>query len=359
MWWLPLALATLACAHAPRVAPLSATVASAEPVPAVEASPEPDECLASLGAPEVTPVQAAEALFTRPSERTGWLAACRGKRGGPIPCLLEGRYAEDGAALKLALTLYGRTGSVAGPEDERWVERRDGGRAHVLPALPVGASRKQFDRVTGALLGVNDFLAEVARLEGRAPRFRATGLKVRFFRPEGPADAQVYTSEGQIGVPVDVPPPPRGPRAHRASAARFALTPAAARAAPRPSVSRDDVVRALARLNDGEHGGWSARALAVAYGAVVKRCGADARCLARFDPRPPASGRPALFRAGGDPTDYGVEVIARYYREQKAALARTGPSPSTFKCTEPENGVAWSLVAGEFFGGFDHSAACP
>lgn len=373
LWCLALAFAAAAapaCAHAPRVAPLSATAPPPEPpasLPGEGAGPEPSdaECLAGLASPEVTPGQASEVLFGRPSERTGWLASCRGSRGGPIPCLLEGRYAEDRRALRLALSLYARTGSVAGPEDERWVDRRDGERAHVLPALPVGAARKQLERVTGALLGVNEVLSEIALLGGRAPRFRATGLRVRFFRPEGPADADVYTSEGQIGVPVDVAPAPRPTRHQRAASARLAAArahgpPAAHRAPPRPTVSRDDVVRALARLNDDEHGGWSARALAGAYRAVVERCGADARCLARFDPRPPAPGRPPIFWAGGDATEYGVELMSRYYREQKAALARVRPPASAaFKCAEPENALAWALVAGEFFAGFDRSAACP
>lgn len=372
LWCLLLAVAMLACAHAPRVVPLSAKAQPPTPptsLPAEPVGPEPSdaECLAGLASPEVTPVQASEVLFTRPSERTGWLASCRGSRGGPIPCLIEGRYAGDSAAQRMALSLYARTGSVAGPDDERWVARHDGVRAHVLPALPVGPSRKQLDRVTRALFGVNDLVSEIARLSGRAPRFRATGLRVRFFRPEGPSDAEVYVSEGQIDVPVEVPPPPRvahPTRSHgRGSPARLAS--AQARTSPPPApppISREDVVRALARLNDGEHGGWSARALGEAYRAVVARCGDDARCASRFDPRPVSADRPALFRAGGDPTDFGVELVVRYYQEQKASLSRPPkptPARSSFKCAEPENGFVWSLVAGEFFANFDKSAACP
>ncbi|MCU0682039.1 MAG: hypothetical protein MUF34_07240 [Polyangiaceae bacterium] len=365
---LVLALAAVACGHQPRVEPLSATAsAEASPLQSLEsvgAEPSDAEWLAGLASPEVTPLQAAESLFARPSEQAGWLAACRGSRGGPIGCLLEARFAEDPSALKLALSLYTRTGSVVGAEDEHWVDRHDGERAHLLPALPVGSARKQLDRVVGTLLGVNDFLAEVARLGGRAPRFRATGLRVRFFRPEGPADAEIYTSEGQLGVPVDVPPQPHSPRAphrHRAAAARVAsvqaLGPRALVRTPRP-LSRDDVVRALVRLNDGEHGGWSKRALGNIYHKVLDHCGSDTRCHARFDPRPPGS-RPSLFREGGNPADYGVELIFRYYREQKAALSRPRSPPPAFKCAEPENGLAWSLAAGEFFAGFDRSAACP
>ncbi|HEU4405196.1 MAG TPA: hypothetical protein VFS43_07895 [Polyangiaceae bacterium] len=369
---LALSVAAFACGHAPRVVPLSAQAHPPDPpasLPAEPAGPEPSdaECLAGLASPEVTPVQASEVLFTRPSERTAWTATCRGAKGGPIPCLLEGRYAGDAGALRLALSLYARTGSVAGPDDERWVTRHDGARAHVLPALPVGPSREQLDLVARALFGVNDVLSEIARQTGQAPRFRATGLRVRFFRPEGPADAEVYTSEGQLGVPIEVPPAPRPSRPpprgrQRGGPARLASAHAHEPPPARPPVSRDDLVRALARLNDAEHGGWSARALEAAYRSIVARCGDDARCAARFDPRPPAADRPALFRPGGDPADYGAELVVRFYREQKAALARPRRQPpprSAFKCAAPENGFAWSLVAGEFFAGFDRSAACP
>jgi hypothetical protein len=305
-----------------------------------------------LASPEVTALEAVEALFPSPAERTAWLAACRSARGGPVPCLLEARYAGEAASLKTALALYARTGSVAGPDEERWVERRDGARAHLSPALPVGPARKPLERVAGALYDVNEFLAELGRLRGRSPRFRATGLRVRFFRLEGPGGAEVYAAEGQLAVPIDAPParPARGPA--RGGAARAADA--------RPPVSRDDVLRALARLNDAEHGEWSARALEATYRAVVERCGGDARCLARYDPRAPGGApRSALFRPGGDPADYGAEVIVRYYAEQRAVLTRGHPDGPAFRCAAPENAAAWSLVSAEFFAGFDGGIPCP
>jgi hypothetical protein len=100
--------------------------------------------------------------------------------------------------------------------------------------------------------------------------------------------------------------------------------------------------------------------LARIYDAVVRRCGANAACLAPFAPNSTLvrGGTYYAFQPGNDVREYAAELAIRYYREQRGIL-KEGPAVTpAFKCGRPENVEAWAAITSEFFGGIDLVPAC-
>jgi hypothetical protein len=125
----------------------------------------------------------------------------------------------------------------------------------------------------------------------------------------------------------------------------------------------DDQVRELLfheifHLNDQAHRGWSARALGPVYAAIVARCGAKKACLAPWAPVETSTrGTWYAFLPANGVGEYAAELATRYLREQRV-VARGGRVARPFKCRTPENAMAWSLLAAEFFGNADLVPGC-
>lgn len=181
------------------------------------------------------------------------------------------------------------------------------------------------------------FAAELAAAASSPVRYRHRSLALRYFRSVRARTPSAYASGWTVAYNL-------AGSLHRSA-----------------DEVRETLFHEIFHLNDSAHGAWSQAALSPIYDAIVARCGTRIPCLAPYSPNGTIvkGGTYYSFQPGNGVGEYAAELAIRYYREQRAALRgeRLGKPP--FKCGPPENARAWSLLAGEFFGGADRVVPCP
>ncbi|WP_437759341.1 hypothetical protein [Sorangium sp. So ce1389] len=329
-------------------APPPAGAASAGAAPAGGAGGDAPSPAAAEPAPSI-PADEAEAILF-PEDAAAHLAgidACRrglaGAAGAPsagperVRCLLALRYKGDQQAAASATALFDRSGSVAGLEREHLMDGGYRGTLHLVPELPVRAERRHLEWTAAALADFDAFATELAAAASSPVRYRHRALALRYFRSVRARTPSAYASGWTVAYNL-------AGSLHRSA-----------------DEVRETLFHEIFHLNDSAHGAWSQAALSPIYDAIVTRCGTRIPCLAPYSPNGTIvkGGTYYSFQPGNGVGEYAAELAIRYYREQRAALRgeRLGKPP--FKCGPPENARAWSLLAGEFFGGADRVAPCP
>ncbi|MGK3982386.1 hypothetical protein WME99_05080 [Sorangium sp. So ce136] len=335
-------------AHPRPGAPPPAGPASAGAAPAGGAGGEAPSPAAAEPAPVVTADEAEAILFPEDAaaHQTGIDACRRGLAGaagvpssGPerVRCLLALRYEGDRQAAASATALFDRSGSVAGLEREHLMDGGYRGTLHLVPELPVRAERRHLEWTAAALADFDAFATELAAAASSPVRYRHRALALRYFRSVRARTPSAYASGWTVAYNL-------AGSLHRSA-----------------DEVRETLFHEIFHLNDSAHGAWSQEALSPIYDAIVARCGTRIPCLTPYSPNGTIvkGGTYYSFQPGNGVGEYAAELAIRYYREQRAALRgeRLGKSP--FKCGPPENARAWSLLAGEFFGGADGVAPCP
>ncbi len=256
--------------------------------------------------------------------------------GGRVRCLLGARYARDREAARLALELHARTGSVAGLLHEQDFDGGYRGEIHLVPHLPVGEARKHLGFVSAALLGFDDFFADIERRAGRPAGYRWRALQLRFYRSVKKRTPAAFAHGWTVAYNVN------GTLNHS------------------PGVVRDLLFHEIFHLNDRAHDDWSSRALEDIFKSISARCGRRIPCLAPYCPGwlKVRGGTYYAFMPGHGVEEYAAELAMNYLREQLAVRAGRGVK-RPFKCGPPENARAWSLLVEEFFAGVDRVPPCP
>lgn len=295
--------------------------------------------LALAAAPDVGFRDAVELLHpTADPERSRDALECqtRGDETARIRCLLERRYAVDAEARSLALSLFDRTGSIAGLEVEQDFDGGYRGILHLVPVLPIGPERRHLAWVTSGTLSIDSFLDEVGRRAPAAIRYRTKPLVFRFFRSVRRTTPSAYASGWTVAYNV-------AGSLHRSEGA-----------------VRDTLFHEVFHLNDAAHGDWSTGALAPLVESIRRRCGANSRCLAPYAPNSTKvrGGTYYAFQPGNDVREYAAELAIRYFHEQEAAMRGAPPRMPPFRCGSRENREAYEALAAEFFGGLDLLPAC-
>ncbi len=289
-----------------------------------------------VGVAPLTPARATALLFDGLPDG-GAAPDCWGATdGGPIPCLLAARYAQDPAAAKVARALWENSGDVAGVLPEEDFEGGYRGVIHLVPQLAVGPERHHLEWVAQALADYDAFFAGLEATAGRAPHYRWQGLGLRFFRSVGKRTPAAFAQGWTVSYNV------------------HGTLNGSARAV------RDLLFHELFHLNDADHGDWTSRALAWPHATIRARCGARTACLEPYAPDPLIvyGGTYYSFQPGNDEREYGADLALRYWREQREVLAgHVVKRP--FKCGPPENGRAWRALVDEFFAGVDRVPPCP
>lgn len=249
------------------------------------------------------------------------------------PDLVTRTFARDPVATKIALDLYGATGTVA---DVLPGQRFDGGYRGIIqlvPALPVGDERKHLSWVAAALRDFDDFFGAIQKV---APsRYRWRKLTVLFFRSVGRTTPNAFAQGWTVAYNV------HGSIDTSADAARETL------------------FHEVFHLNDADHGDWSPQRLTAIQSAIERRCGTRTACLAPYAPTQTVvrNGTYYAFQPGNDVHEYAAELALRWYREQRSVI-RHEPPKRPFKCGPEENGRAWASLVEEFFGGVDLVPPC-
>jgi hypothetical protein len=289
--------------------------------------------------PPIDAVSAQELLFGAlpdPKAEASCVATVDADEASRIRCLLARRYAEDPEAFKLAAELYRRTGSVAGLLAEQDFDGGYRGIIHLVPHVPQGETRKHLGWVSAALLGFDDFFADIAAQAGAPARYRWQALQLRFYRSVKKRTPAAFAHGWTVSYNVN------GTLNHG------------------PGVVRDLLFHEIFHLNDSDHDNWSATALAEIFDGIVTRCGTRIACLAPYAPGwlKVRGGTYYAFMPGNGVGEYAAELAMNYLREQLAMQAGRGVK-RPFKCGPPENARAWKLLADEFFAGVDRVPACP
>lgn len=263
-------------------------------------------------------------------------AATEPEEAGRILCLLARRYARDPAAARLASELYRRTGSVAGLLPEQDFEGGYRGMIHLVPHVPAGESRKHLEFVSAALLGYDDFFADLTAQAGAPPRYRWRDLSLRFYSSVKKRTPAAFAVNWTVSYNVN------GTLNHS------------------PTVVRELLFHEIFHLNDQDHDGWSERALRAIFDGIVARCGTRTACLEPYAPGwlKVHGGTYYAFTPGNGVGEYAAELALNYLREQRAMREGRGVK-RPFKCRTPENARAWKLLTDEFFAGADRVPACP
>ncbi|XXX81235.1 hypothetical protein WMF30_20970 [Sorangium sp. So ce134] len=327
--------------------PAPAGAASAGAAPAGGAKGDAPSPAAPQPAPSISADDAEALLFPEDAAaHQDGIDACRRGDAGPaaahrpgherVRCLLALRYQGDRQAAASATALFDQTGSVAGLDREHLMDGGYRGMLHLVPELPVRAERRHLEWTAAALADFDAFFADLAAAAGSPVRYRHRALALRYFRSVRARTPSAYASGWTVAYNL-------AGSLHRSREA-----------------VRETLFHEIFHLNDSAHGGWSQAALSPIYDGIVARCGTRIPCLAAYAPNDTIvkGGTYYAFQPGNGVEEYAAELAIRYYREQRAALdgARLGKAP--FKCGPPENARAWSLLAGEFFGGADRVAPC-
>ncbi|XYI01926.1 hypothetical protein ACMHYB_20015 [Sorangium sp. So ce1128] len=343
----PPAAATAPLAPPGSGGPRPASAASAGAAPADSASGDAPSPAAAEPAPAIAADEAEAILFPEDAAaHQAGIDACRrglaGAAGAPSPgpervrCLLALRYKGDQQAAASATALFDRSGSVAGLEREHLMDGGYRGTLHLVPELPVRAERRHLEWTAAALADFDAFATELAAAASSPVRYRHRALAVRYFRSVRARTPSAYASGWTVAYNL-------AGSLHRSA-----------------DEVRETLFHEIFHLNDSAHGAWSQAALSPIFDGIVARCGTRIPCLAPYSPNGTIvkGGTYYSFQPGNGVGEYAAELAIRYYREQRAALRgeRLGKPP--FKCGPPENARAWSLLAGEFFGGADRVAPC-
>ncbi|MCX5741153.1 MAG: hypothetical protein NT062_01500 [Proteobacteria bacterium] len=274
-----------------------------------------------------------------------------------VECLLGRRYAKDDKAKSLALALFRATGDIAGVGPDEIMDGGYRGKIHLVPELPIGAYRTHLAWVTTAMTAIDAWFTQLYKGTTLAANYRWRALGFRFVRSVGKRTPSAYAGGWQVTYNVE----------------GSLLT-------SEPGV-RETLFHELFHLNDQEHGDWSAKALAVDYDAIVKKCGTavgndlgkqlrkQMTCLAPYAPNVTTvrGGTYYAFQPNNGNTvhEYAAELAVRYWKEQAEMLASaSAKNPGrlgkpAFKCGPAENARAWKLLVDEFFDGRDLVPACP
>lgn len=291
-----------------------------------------------------------------------------------ISCMLHEKYAADPAAQTLATDLYDATGSVAGLGEPEVMNGGYRGMIKLLPQLPTGAHRKHLEWVVRAMRDYDAFFTALVAPSSPAPAAAAAATPAA--RPVPTAAPRAASSPSSIPAAspalrfrwkhlslrfVRSAAPKRTPSAYAVGWSvtynvRGSLLTTAA------GVS-ETLFHEIFHLNDFDHGGWSTRALADDYAAILTRCPTRTRaCLAPYAPGTTTvrGGTYYAFQPnnGDSIHEYAAELALRYFKEH-AELAATGKlSRPAFKCGAPENARAYRALADEFFAGIDKTGPC-
>lgn len=340
-WAAPITVLSLlaACSAIDRPPPRPRPLAPPAPTAAPEApaaAPEPAEPLPSPG-DETTPEDAERVLFLATHLRTdGLRKACPPAlaRDARILCLIALRYEEDRESQKLALKLYAETGSLAGLLPEETSDDGHGGKAHLMPARPVGAYREHLQWIIAAFRDYDRFVKGLSA-HGEIS-FDDRPLHFRFFYSEKGGHPSAFAINRNIGYNL------------------FGALNVSEEAV------RDTLFHEIFHLNDAWHDGWSGRALAPIFDRITAGCAGKNACLAARSPTDTMKGGTYYaFDPQGGVREYAAELGLRYYREHRLVLEGKPLPVAPFKCGAPENQEAWKLVADELFGGVDLVPACP
>ncbi|WP_438043716.1 hypothetical protein [Sorangium sp. So ce128] len=253
-----------------------------------------------------------------------------------IRCLLALRYQGDPQAATSATALFDQNGSVAGLEREHMMDGGYRGMLHLVPELPVRAERRHLEWTVSAIADFDAFVADLAATASSPVRYRHRALALKYFRSVRARTPSAYASGWTVAYNLSG-------SLHRSA-----------------DDVRETLFHELFHLNDGAHGGWSQAALSPIYDGIVARCGTRITCLTPYSPNETIvkGGTYYSFQPGNGVVEYAAELAIRYYREQRAALRGKRLAKAPFKCGPPENARAWSLLAGEFFGGADRVSPC-
>jgi hypothetical protein len=335
-----LGLSLLACGAADRPSPTPRAIAaapSAAPPPRVTPATPIDLPAPPLDpAPDPRAEDAERVLFLATDLRTDAVRkVCPTSLASEprIRCLVGLRYEDEPPSRELALTFYAETGSLAGLLPEETSDDARGGKAHLLPARPIGANREQLRWIVEAFREYQRFLAALA---SRAPvQFRDRPVDFRFFYSENKQAPSAFAVKRNIGYNL------------------YGVVNVSAEAV------RDLLFHEIFHLNDGWHDGWSARALAPIHALIVARCGRKKACLLPYSPTATMmDGAYYSFAGSAAVREYAAELALRYYRENRAIVEHEPFMGKPFKCGPPENQEAWRLLVDEFFGGVDLVPEC-
>ncbi len=254
-----------------------------------------------------------------------------------VRALIVQRYAADPKAQAIALSLFEKTGTVAGLLAEQDMDGAYRGRLHLVPALPTGPHRQHLRLAADAVL---DFQAFFSAIQGKASGplpFRFQPLGLRYF------ESVKRRTPSAVAVGWTV--------AYNVRGSLFTS----------PQRTRETLFHEVFHLNDQARGWWSTRALVDVYRRIVARCGTDKTCLKPYAPdsivvRGPG-GTYYAFMPDNGVTEYAADVAKRYYVEHRAHL-RGEKVGTPFRCQRPENAEAWTKVVDEFFGGVDLLPPC-
>jgi len=309
--------------------------------------------------PVVSVKEAADILFPPAKGSATELRECnKGKRPARIRCLLARRYKPDPRAAKLARSIYDLTGTVVGLEPARRMDGGWRGKLKLVPELLVGRHRRHLKRIAVSLSDIDAFFMGLAkhgvrgggvgaggRRRGAAIRYRWTALAFKAFRSVRRATPSAYAWDWTVAYNVN------GSLLRHQRGVRQTL------------------FHELFHLNDHDHKGWSERVLKKLHARIIARCtrgrGKRARlskrCLKPYAPHRTTvrGGVYYAFHPESGVGEYGAELAVRYFLEQRAVLSKQKKRPAPFKCRNPDNARAWSLLAQEFFGGVDLVGACP
>jgi hypothetical protein len=247
------------------------------------------------------------------------------------------RFAADPEAQRVALALLDATGDEA---DVLPAQRMDGGYRGVIalvPALPVGATRKHLDWVAGALNDFDAFFAAVSTGGTPAPiHYRWHDLTLRFYRSVGNTTPNAFASGWTVAYNVN------------------------GSIDTSPDRVRETLFHEIFHLDDADHGDWSPQHLTATQDAIERKCGTRTACLAPYAPTSTIVRRGTYyaFQPGNDVHEYAAEVALRWYEEQRAIVRGDPPMKPAFKCGPEENRRAWEVIAREFFGGVDRVPPC-
>jgi len=255
-----------------------------------------------------------------------------GTEHAQIACLIEGRYARDEKAKRLAVTLFEKTGTVVGKLEEQNFDGGYRGMLHLVPRLPTGALRTHLEWASAALLDYDDFFARL----GGTPKYRWRALEFRFFESVKRRTPSAFAVDWAV--------------AYNVSGSLFGSE----------AGVRSTLFHEIFHLNDQARGNWSAKALGPVFDAIVTKCGTKVECLTPYvaDSIKVKGGTYYAFQPGNGVGEYGADLARRYYLEQRAVLHGEKVA-HPFKCGPEENGKAWALLVQEFFDGVDHVPACP
>ncbi len=258
-------------------------------------------------------------------------ACSEGTEPEQIVCLLKARYAKDAATQKLAISLYEKTGTVAGQLPEQDFDGGYRGKLHLVPRLPTGAHRTHLEWSANSLLDYDDFFTKL----GGKPNYRWRDLDFRFFESVKRRTPSAFAVDWAV--------------AYNVSGSLFGSE----------AGVRSTLFHEIFHLNDQAHGNWSVRGLSKIFNAIVAKCGTKIDCLTPYvaDSIKVKGGTYYAFQPGNGVGEYAADLARRYYLEQRAILRKDKPL-KPFKCGPEENRLAWEALVKEFFDGVDHVPAC-